>query len=158
MCVDIRCGQFFIIYFMKGLKIASSRIDSETLQGEMIAMTVVEIAMVVEIPMTTGTVEIAMMTEVAETMIVEVGFFFTILIFQVNLSLILQTLGEIPVNSCHFSFKLCYDRLVDLGYESRGGGQWRSSGFKRDDERKDGDQEEKGTHGVIAKRYEMSIC
>ncbi|XP_056606588.1 eukaryotic translation initiation factor 4Bb [Triplophysa dalaica] len=35
-----------------------------------------------------------------------------------------------------------YDRG---GYESRGGGQWRSSGFKRDEERKDGDQEEKGS-------------
>lgn len=37
-------------------------------------MTAVEIALVVEIPMMTGTVEIAMTTEVAETTTVEVGF------------------------------------------------------------------------------------
>ncbi|XP_057193671.1 eukaryotic translation initiation factor 4Bb isoform X2 [Triplophysa rosa] len=33
-----------------------------------------------------------------------------------------------------------YDRG---GHDSRGGGQWRSSGFKRDDDRRDGDQEER---------------
>lgn len=49
-----------------------SRTDSETLRDVMIVMTAVEIASVVEIALMTETERIATMTEVAETMIVEV--------------------------------------------------------------------------------------